>query len=268
MICERAPIDPSSALAPSAEALADLAGRWSRARCSALRAVVAGRDGSEDDLLPIALATDAAQVHHRVFDNSLRLGGGFARLHGVLAFADMPRALGAMRVPCLDGAWRCFDGEEALALARPGCPLGTSGAAACDYWREAIGGLVLGMTGGARHARHESLGRRGERCVDYFYVDPESPLRFGPLPESLGAELERVRRTARAFDGATTVRFLGVSEGVLLYRIDRAGCGGQLDVRAIVERAVKCRFPDLELREISPRSVFDGSPSLDSRADP
>lgn len=251
-----APTSPSSLTREfSVELAADLGDRWRRARLAALRAFVA--DPAETDemaLLTRALAVDANEVSRRVFDNSLRLGQSFARFAGhELALGELPELLLALGSPCLQGAWRACASEPALTLTRDGC--GAVGA--CDYWREAIDGLVLGVTGGIRLARHQSQGHGGARCEDVVYIDPESPLRFGSIPDEMQDGLARVRASARRFDASVDVVFLGVSEGVLLYQLKKNGCASELDVASMVERGLRKRFPDLALREISPRPVLE-----------
>lgn len=248
--------DARTAVPALEERAADLADRWRRARRAALRSLLteAGDDEDEVALLTRALAVDAAETYRRVFDNSLRLGQGFARYFGAeLPLGALPDLLSALGSPCLQGDWRGHDEEPALLLSREGC----ASVGACDFWREAIDGLVLGVTGGIRHARHVSRGHGGAACVDVLYLDPESSLRFGEIPETMREGLERVRATARRFDSRVDVTFLGVSEGVLLYQLVKNGCSTELDVKSVVESGLRKRFPDLALREISPRPVLE-----------
>ncbi len=238
------------------EALVDLADRWRRARDAALRALVPAHTEPES-LLATALARAPDEAQRRVFDNSLRLGRGFARTFGVaLSLEQLRDSFPHLGVPCLHGTLRDID--AAFYLERNGCANEALGPAACDFMREAINGLVLGITGDVRHARHESRGRGGERCVDLLHEDPESALRFGPIPEATREVLASVTRTARAFDSASEVTFLGISENVLTYRIDRRTGPGEVNVRTLVERSVRRKLPGLSLREISPRPVIDG----------
>lgn len=239
------------------EELIDLGDRWRRARDAALRSVLSAGT-TPSGLLAAALKSAPDEAHRRVFDNSLQLGQGFARTFKVeLTLEQLRDALGSLGVPCLHGTVSECEGEEAFYLERGGCANAALGPAACDFFREAISGLVLGITGGIRHARHESVGRGHARCLDLLHVDPESPLRFGAIPEELHSALERARRIARAFDSTIEVTFLGLSEGVLIYRIDRRGSQSNVSVTALVERTVRREHPALALMEISPRSVFE-----------
>jgi hypothetical protein len=234
----------------------DLADRWRCARRSALAKAVPEAPADDEELLAAGLRANPEEVERRVFANGLALGESFARFRGrPLALAELPEALAGMDVPCLQGSYRSLEDGRAVSLSREGCP--HAAAERCDYWREATFGLVYGATGGARLARHQSLGHGGPRCVDVFHEDPESPLRFEAIPVSLEPSLARASRLARAFDGSAEVRFLGLSEGVLVYRIERRGCAGSFDVRPVVERAVQRDHPDLTLFELSPRPVME-----------
>lgn len=236
------------------EALADLADRWRRARESALRAF-APADTPPQALLATALARAPADAERRVFENSLRLGRGFSRTFRVeLTLRDLREVLTSLGLPCLHGAVHEADG--ALFVERRGCVDESYGPAACDFLREAIAGLTLGITGGIRHARHESRGHGGASCIDFFHVDPESALRFGPIPPDARDALASVSRLARMFDSASEVTFLGVAEGVLSYRVDKRSGPSDVSVRALVEREVKRKLPALSLLEVSPRSVM------------
>ncbi|MBL8952832.1 MAG: hypothetical protein JNK82_18770 [Myxococcaceae bacterium] len=232
----------------------ELAQRWARARVAALRAAIpATDDASEEHLLVPALETDLDGTLRRVFDNSARLGFGYRRTwseeHGV---ATLPALLDSLEAPCLrGGAWRLDRG--AAALERRPCRTRSS-PQVCDYWREAIDGLVAGLSGASRHTRHRSLGHGDDVCLDLLYDDPESPLRFGPLPAEVSEAARGVLRLVAAFSSAAELTLLGVSEGVLAYRLSPPD--GNL--RALVERELRQKLPTLRFRELSPRPVYGG----------
>jgi hypothetical protein len=228
------------------ERMPELGARWSRARRA------------------------AGAIERRVYDHSLRLGASFCRFHALtLALEDIPDALdriAASDAPCLRGTWSSVPGDTTgtSRLERAGCSAGAEGASACDAWREAIAGLVLGLTGGqVLHARHASQGHGDARCVDVFYLDPQSPLRFGPIPDAMREALATIARAVAVFDSSFAVTFLGLSENVLYYALAPArGCGAGssgLSAQPLVERRVRQRFPDLSLFEVTPRTVLGDS---------
>jgi hypothetical protein len=238
-------------------AVADLAERWRFARCAAVRAAVPDLPlGLEHDVL-VALGLERAPdaVLRNVFDVSRRLGAGFRAHHRVdLPLTSLCDVLPRLGVTCAARRWMRCDGESECRGERSGCADTALHPRACAFWREAMDGLVLGMSSAVRFARHASRGAGDRRCVDVLYVHPQSPSRFGPIPDDVRAALERIRRTACALDPSLEVAFLGISEGVLYYRADRADDGARAS--SAIEPAVRRRFPHLALREISPRPVL------------
>jgi len=237
--------------------VADLAERWRFARCAAVRKAVPD--------LPMGLAHDAIvalglerapdAVLRNVFDVSRRLGAGFRAHHRLdLPMSGLCDVLPQLGVACAARRWMRRPGETECRGERTGCADAALHPRACAFWREAIEGLVLGMTSAVLFARHASRGSGDHRCVDLLYVHPQSPSRFGPIPDHVRDALERIRRTACALDPSLDVIFLGISEGVLYYRADRADGGDHAS--SAIEPAVLRRFPHLALREISPRPVL------------
>lgn len=161
-------------------------------------------------------------------------------------------------MPCATRACRRVDGQSAVLLEREGCGASELGPSGCDYWREAVDGFVLGVSGGILHARHRSVGHGDASCVDVLYVRPESPLRYGPIPAEMKPVLDRVTRQARAFNSRQRIEFVGLSEGVLYYRCTSPAGSGEVSTNTMVERAARARFPNLKVQEISPRPVIAG----------
>ena len=196
--------------------LHELAWRWRRARRTAAQGLIGpvADEADEDLLISCATEVDAPGLHRKLFENGVRLGEGFRRVEKrAVSMAELPAVLTALEAPCLRGAWETA-GPTAWRLERPPCRAGCE-APTCDAWREAVDGLVLGLTGGARHTRTSSAGHGQATCVDVVYEDAQSPLRYGELDVALVPTLESVQKFVRNFRGAD-VRFLGVSEGVLL----------------------------------------------------
>lgn len=242
--------------------VADLKRRWERARLSALRAIGGQRAGEDEDALTLrAFEVDGPEAARKTFENSLVLGQGFSRAVRPVGFEQVPEVLEALGSPCFRGTWQPVDDEPGFVLERAPCG---APASVCDKWREAADGLVLGLTGDARSTRHRSGGRGDGTCVDVVYLAPDSPLRYGFIPDEMQAGLESVARFVNLLKG-TTVRFLGVSEGVLLYTLDVAGCGGGSAVNELLTRAVEARWPALALRDVSPRAVLGLTDSTDSQ---
>lgn len=241
------------------DVLSELADRWQRARRAAAERVM-GRtvpEADEDARLRCAAEVDEPEFHRLLFENGVRLGAGFRRAVGRAVNADeLPQVLASLRVPCL-AALACtpLERERGFLLTRPPCaqaPL----AARCDAWREAIDGLVAGLNDELHHTRTASAGRGQPTCVDVLYGEPEGEARYGALPDALTPALESVQRFVRQVRGAD-VRFLGVSEGVLLYQLEAAGCDDATQPRALVSSLLRQKLPHLQPRELSPRNVLE-----------
>lgn len=237
------------------EVLAQLGARLRHARRAALRYVLAdsSADLSEAELLAAAWAHDRDAVERRVFDNCLALGRSFAAFYrDRWTLADLPRVLPALGTPCFDGVFQA-PGDEALLLVRPGCPEVGVG---CHHHREALAGLLLGVTSDVLVTRRRCVGGGDERCEDALHLRPDSVHAYGPIPEALAPHLPAISRRLRAFDSSVEADFLGVNERTLFVRLRRGG-SSDLSLLGTIERAVKKHAPELAVREVSPRSVMD-----------
>lgn len=214
-----------------------------------------------------ANADDAARGNallRAVFDNSRKLGASLAESLGVtFEIQDMQSLLEAAAPPCLSGNWSIRD--RARVLERPGCAFAASaGSHACDYWREALDGLVTGLGDRERLARHACV-RHGDRaCVDVVFVEGSgsgpSPA-WAPLPDHMAIDLQEAAEYFRRRTGIE-VELKGVNEGVLHYRFagpTGGGCApGDVPARLFGE-LVHARFPGLRLLDSTPQAVLSDS---------
>lgn len=247
------PGHPATDLAPpwGSEAIEDLLSRWEGARRAALREVLADRPALEEaELVREAHARDRERALRRVFDNSRLVGIGFRRVvRGGVPPGAVPGLLAALRDPCLSGTWSSERGARSLVLERPGCE--DACAAVCDHRREAADGLLIGLSDDLRLSRHRSRGHGDTTCRDLVH---DGPPRFGAVPDELRDDLASIARRAGSL-GAAEVRFVGLSEGTLLYEVRRNGCAG-IRIEPLVESQIHNRFPGLSAREVSPRPVI------------
>jgi hypothetical protein len=246
----------------------DFASRWRAARLQALRrglALLPGASRPDDEVELLAQVTEARQefVLRYVFDNSRKLGLSIARLLGVVwETSDFHDVLSKVPVACLSGEWTRT--KTGVVLKREGCAeVGRIGPFFCDYWREAIDGLVMGAGDTERYARHASRGHGDATCEDVFFDDAidahgERPA-YAPVPERV---LEGLAETAAAFAQAdATLSFVGLKEGVLHYKLESAGapCGDpETRLKERLAHEVAQRFPGLRLQDVSPSAVLSG----------
>ena len=243
---------------------ADLADRWRRARLAALRSLVAW-EPEADELTLLGRLTTAEDSHEdpvseseeavdrAVLINSYRLGQSLRRYLGrPLTLEEVAELLPRLGLPCVAAPFAIH--EDHARLERVGCPQGQL-EGTCDYFRDAISGLVHGLGEELHHARHRSVGHGDPQCVDVIYRDAESLHRFGAIPPSMQETLDQVVASVCRFDSRRRVRFLGLSEGVLYFQAEIAGAP-ELAVAPAVQREVARRLPTIRLVEVTPRPVL------------
>jgi hypothetical protein len=237
--------------------LDDLFDRFTRARRSALAKVYEGEPPS-DEVTALVELREARweEALKQVYLATWRLGRGAARVAGgPIRLAEMADRLRAGRgVPCLAGRWRA----EGAAVVResPGCAEGVMGGArVCDWYREALDGLVSGLGQEIGFARRASLGRCGSHCEDVLFDDSAPELRLAPVPTFI---LEHVAHPIRRLDEeGIELRLLGLAENRLYVTFARrsGGCGVPRLYFDLLADHLRERFPEIELRDATPRAM-------------
>lgn len=271
--------------------LEDFSLRWQKARLSALRSLLVGVDLSalssgkfeglnfseqEIGLLKLVPEDLRELTLRKVFDYSRQLGLGLSKFLGVsLELSDFSDILAGTNVPCYQGRWRTRN--QAQVLERIGCKsvreLGSFG---CDYWREALDGLVMGAGDTERLARHRSLGHGDQECVDVLFSEEYSvprlvhtdgeikraPIKkYGPIP---GEILQEIEPLSKRFEAMKVHLYVdGLSEGALYYRLEAdegvlCGAGGKLLHDSFCKDLMK-RFPHITPKDAAPLAVYGGS---------
>lgn len=250
----------------------DFGRRWAAARLSSLRALLSGVDGysdscTESELLALVSPDKKDLALRGVFDAGRKLGRSLGKFLGLSAeLVDFKALFAEGPVPCFRGDWSANGGAH--VLNRTGCAVPEAlGSFGCDYWREAVDGLVIGASDEARLVRHRSVGHGDPDCVDVFFNDagtgPKLGLHRGVVPAELQTGLAVV---ARQFgETGVTVFWDGYSEGTLFYRMEAGakplcGAGGQLMHRSLLAEIQKF-FPGLKAKDGSPIAVYGGADS-------
>lgn len=260
----------------------DFAGRWARSRLAALGGAAPGAavgTDSERSLLEACFQGAGEEAGPRgeavlraVFDNSRKLGLSLAARLGVtFEIQDLQALLEAAAPPCLAGRWS--GRERARVLERPGCGFAlAAGPHACDYWREALDGLVMGLGDRERVVRHACARRGDGACIDVLFVEGgmegkatgQTPA-WAPLPDHMAIDLQEAAEYFRHKTGIG-VDLKGVNEGVLHFRFEGSTDGrcapGAASTKYFSE-LVHARFPGLRLRDVTPQAVLS-----ESRSDP
>lgn len=250
--------------------------RWEQARRAALAVAVPTSIGAappvgpaikgEEELLRDSLAEDKDgtgrdTLLRAVFDNSRRLALGLSRRLGLtFELQDFKALLVSSKSPCYSGNWSLQGGAH--VLRRPGCADGAgAGTLACDYWREALDGLVTGLGERERLARHGCSRRGDAACVDVLFAESDTvggvrPA-WGPVPEHLAIDLYEAVEYFRGRTGMS-VGIKGVNEGVLHYELitasDAACAGGGRSPR--FQDILADRLPGLQSKDVTPQAVL------------
>lgn len=236
--------------------------RWSQARVQSLRKISGVSDPNLEEWMLLKNLNPAQRdlALKSVFDFSRRLGQSAVRYFSLVwEISDLKEVLEKSTHPCLQGAWN-ISPSGAHVLKRQGCsPAKEVGSFYCDYWREAIDGLVMGVGEEERFARHESVEHGDSSCVDVFFTEGSSSQRldkrFGEIPEKMREPLQKIQ--SRFSKMNLSVEFQGYAEGTLFYQFESQGCGGSSTLtQQLFVRDVAKVFPELKLKNCSARAVI------------
>jgi hypothetical protein len=202
--------------------------------------------------IPHARRDDALQA---VYYNTRKFGHSVLRYFALLWDThDVRDVLAGADVPCMQGQWST-DAQH-VVVERHGCSAPQQcGILGCDYWHEAIDGLLMGLGDEVRHTRHRSVGHGDALCRDTFSPRAQHGAAYGPLPAPLVSVLADLAQ--RFVPRHVQITFVGYAAGVVYYEATApgTGCEGQL-WRMLLQRAVAKTSPTLRLQDVSPAAVL------------
>jgi hypothetical protein len=249
------PAGTAAAAPGSAAPSDDLFARFARARRVAMRRVL-GAEPPEDEMYGVVSLREALweKALEQVYLESWRLGRNTARAAGHPLPMDelVERLRGGAGVPCLLGSWQ-REGEG-YRRESPGCAQGVvGGARVCDWFREALDGLIAGIAEEIGFGRRASLARCGTHCEDVLFAYAAPELRLLPVSGQIAQHLDGpIQRLAAQ---GVELRPLGVAENrlyVTLLATDGQRAVPRLYFDLLVEH-VRLRFPELEVRDATGR---------------
>ncbi|MBW7874611.1 MAG: hypothetical protein H3C47_01330 [Candidatus Cloacimonetes bacterium] len=240
-----------------------------RARVSAYNQVIHVKMSSESEVIASLNELEVEQFEqllNQLFLNSSQLGRGYQKHIGLSwEKEDFQNHLSSFAIPCFAGNW--IVKPKAVALLRTGCKTGQDfGSRACQYFRESIDGLVLGLSDEVGYARHHSVMSGDTTCKDVFFNEEpiptdamwRNPDRYAPASENMQVELDLL---VHEFDRQKMkLSFLGLLENALVYKMEpkeAVGCSASVSFfRNLLIQKIKQKFPHLTLRDASPISVY------------
>ncbi len=258
--------------------LAEFNQRWLKARLGAFRKiepekfpVTASELESEfvDRFFSQFESTDKAVAEkskedllRAVFENSRKLALSLSKNLGItFEVQDFQALLEKSDIPCVQGEWTAR--PHVRVLNRRGCDFCvTSGSNACDYWREALDGLVMGLGEKERITRHASVRHGDEICIDVFYSDSkennQSALAWGSVPDHMALELFEMAEFLK-YETGVTIDLKGFKEGVLYFEFKSTTdtlCGSGKNPMQKFQAIIAEKFPGLGLKDVTPQAVL------------
>lgn len=252
--------------------------RWLRARVSAA-SLGEAYDGIDDTSDSVGSASEWSKeiklvseiplnmfdfALRDVFDKSRQLAISASRHYKVrLELADFQDLLRLSGIPCAAGEWTSR--AQARVVARSGCAHGLSkNTRMCDWYREAIDGVVVGLGETERFVRHQSEAYGDEGCLDILFDDspqlPQSELLYGPIPApfepQLGVAISHYK--TRGFQ----LEWKGYRAGTVFYTLTgtdltEALCQSRGRIaHNDLKEYVRNIFPTLRIQDASPLAVY------------
>jgi hypothetical protein len=247
----------------------DFSSRWQRARCSVLSSnndSTMTENISEIDLISrIQNADKQKEILRKVFEVSKKLGHSAKWYYGIEWEAeDFKHIFSEVPVNCFSGTWMSIQGG--VKLERPGCEIADKcGAFGCNYFREAMDGLSLGLTDEVTYTRHSSKAHGGSKCVDLFLLpEAANQMRFGPLPKVVDNATEQIEKQLSKDN--IRIEFLGEREGIVFYQWASDKARSCQDYSMIVNNIVENVFNNFKIsyntKDITPRAVLSPGAEL------
>lgn len=258
-----------STMVAEAVDFSELAERWHRARMAAIVRVLeetsspSPSSSSENELVSLLSDEQFEKASKAVFDNSRKLALSASRYYSVqLELEDFRKLFVEAGLPCAMGRWSVR--QKAQVAERHDCPHGEMRATKlCDWYREAMDGMVMGFGENERFVRHRSAAHGDEGCLDVLFDDgPEQGEEWGyaAVPPPM---LQHLTKVEHDFEQRSyKLSWLGYRAGTLFYHLvlsdpNQPLCRGTArNAHADLQRAVHEVFPTVRLHDASPLAVY------------
>lgn len=271
-------IDAISAINDDKFDLEDFKNRWQSARLNVLKKnaplkLIVQQSielMNEKSLLVIALqlnSPDRDQILKQIFDVSRKFAISASRYFGLTwELSDFSEVLPKLGIPCFSVPFEPY--KRAYISKRKGCEdFAQLQSFGCDYWRESLDGLVMGLGETERLARHASVGYGGDECVDVLFteevvlpriISDKPQYKFGPITDLIEKELIPVQAYFKKMN--IQLNWEGISEGVLYFKMDSTsgpvcGAGGRF-MHQDLEKKINKILPQLKVKDASPLAVY------------
>ncbi len=250
--------------------LQDFAKRWHRGRLTSIASTLGRQipfDVSEVDLI-FEISGKDSDVQKAALRAVYHTGGLLASSMSLYyrknwTMEDVASLAAFSGSPCFGRQWELnpkpSDKETiGVGLLRASCAEGVSNNFHCEYWKEALDGLVTGLSDQLFLSRHSSAKSRTGSCTDWLYPSRMSPLKYGPLPEELKELVQEISQ--RLEKSKIVLRVWGLSEGILYYQMESVligFCGpGKRLFEDDFKKIILKKYPDMNFFDVTPRAVM------------
>lgn len=196
----------------------------------------------------------------KIFDLSRELGLKILAESETLNLEKITEILNSLEIPCIEDSF-VFDDKNNFAKSTRNSCLCSANEKSCQYWRESLDGLIMGLGDNERYVRHSSiLYGKNPNCSDVIYDSSLNDMRWGEIPLEISNSLNNVIEKYQKKDVQIILK--GFNEKTLYFQIKDKDTNLSGFRRKFIlenmEATFNKKFPDFKLFEISPRAVIEG----------
>lgn len=199
------------------------------------------------------------RLFRQIFDLSRKTGLEILKEKERLNIKETVKIINSLKIPCIENSFEFDEATSSAKSTRKTCICSAS-ETSCQYWRESLDGLIMGLGDNERYVRHQSiLYGKNDTCVDVIYDSSVSDMRWGEIPSEISMTLTPIIEKYQK--KGVEIILKGINEKTLYFQIkDKDSNLAGFRRKYILENfqeTFKKKFPDLNIFEISPRAVIE-----------
>lgn len=200
-------------------------------------------------------------LFRKIFDLSRKTGLEILKEKENLNIKETVDIINSLEIPCIKASFEFDEATSSAKSTRETC-ICNANENSCQYWRESLDGLIMGIGDNERYVRYQSiLYGKNDTCVDVIYDSSVSDMRWGEIPFEISIALTPLIEKYQKKDVQIILK--GLNEKTLYFQIkDKDSNLSGFRRKYILENfeeTFKKKFPNLSIFEISPRAVIEES---------
>lgn len=215
----------------------------------------------KESLSKINLLTEEEResLFRKIFDLSRKTGLGILKEYESLNIKETIEIINSLKIPCIEDSFEVNEETKSAKSTRKTC-ICSANEVSCQYWRESLDGLIMGLGDNERYVRHQSiLYGKNNTCIDVIYDSSVSDMRWGEMPSEISMTLTPIIEKYQK--KGVEIILKGLNEKTLYFQIkDKNSNIAGFRRKYILENfgeTFNKKFPDLNIFEISPRAVIE-----------